>query len=110
LEVQEKLSQRRLKDHKQLSYKKYLRQTFSQHKHLFMSACILVILALPRLIISLLFRCMESARNPWLFLIGYFVSFIPSALVFAVFVLSSTSYKKIFKQQIKRIRRKFCSI
>jgi hypothetical protein len=50
---------------------------------------------------------MKSVRDPWLFLVGYFISFIPSALIFAVFILPSTAYKKEFKKAIKSLQRKF---
>ncbi|UJR29387.1 hypothetical protein I4U23_010599 [Adineta vaga] len=84
------------------SYKKILHEQFQHHKHLLISPFILILLALPRLIISFLSGCMKSARNPWLYLIGYFISFIPSTLIFAVFVLPSKIYMKGFKESIKR--------
>ncbi|CAF4398238.1 unnamed protein product, partial [Rotaria sordida] len=49
---------------------------------------------LPRLIISFSSKCMESTRDPWLFLSGYYISFVPSLLIFAVFVLPSKKYKE----------------
>jgi hypothetical protein len=88
-------------------YHEQLRKQFKEHKHILISACILVILAFPRLIISFLSGCMKSAREPWLFLIGYFLSFIPSTLIFVIFILPSTMYKKQFKNAVLRIRRKF---
>ncbi|CAF3313903.1 unnamed protein product [Rotaria sp. Silwood2] len=87
---------------KKQSYKKILREQFQYHKHLLISPFILVLLALPRLIISFLFGCMKSARNPWFYLIGYFISFIPPMLTFAIFVLPSEIYKKEFNESIKR--------
>ena len=47
---------------------------------------------------------MKSARDPWLFLLGYFISFIPAFLIFLVFVLPSKTYKNEFEQSINRIR------
>jgi hypothetical protein len=46
----------------------------------------LILLTLHRLIISFASGCMRSAREPWLYLIGYFLSFIPSMLTFIVFM------------------------
>ncbi|CAF1606613.1 unnamed protein product, partial [Didymodactylos carnosus] len=60
----------------QQTYCQHLRKEFQQHKHLIISPCILVLLALPRLIISFFSGCMKSERNPWLYFAGYFVSFI----------------------------------
>jgi hypothetical protein len=85
------------------SFKQHLREEIHHHKHLLISPCILVILALPRLVISFLPGCMASARDSWFYLIGYFVSFIPSVMSFVVFVLPSDWYKKIFKESMKRI-------
>ncbi|CAF1456737.1 unnamed protein product [Adineta steineri] len=59
------------------SFSKYLGEQFNQHYHLVISACVLVLLALPRLIIYLYGGCMKSAREPWLALSGYFISFVP---------------------------------
>ncbi|CAF4152073.1 unnamed protein product, partial [Adineta steineri] len=56
-----------------------------QHKHLLISPCILILLALPRLIILFTSRCMKSAQNPWLFLVGYYISFVPPLLIIPVF-------------------------
>lgn len=86
---------------KKQTYQQYLRQEFQQQKHLIISPLILVLLALPRLIISFLSGCMKSARNPWLFLFGYFISFIPPLLTFAVFIWPSEPYKKEFSTIIK---------
>jgi hypothetical protein len=89
------------------SLKQHLRAQFEQHKHLIISPCILIILALPRLIISLIPGCMKSYRNPWLFLAGYYVSFIPPMLVFVVFVLPSKKYKENFMIAQAKLRRRF---
>ena len=75
-----------------------------RHKHLLISPCILIILALPRLIISFSSRYMESARDPWLFLVGYYISFVPPLLIFIVFVLPSQKYKGDFLTIVKKTR------
>jgi hypothetical protein len=87
-----------------LSYGYHLREQFYQHKYLLISPIILIILALPRLIISFISGCMKSARDPWLFLVGYFVAFIPSTLIFFIFVSPSATYKREFKLAIKHLR------
>jgi hypothetical protein len=86
------------------------KQQLKQHRHILISPCLLILLSLPRLIISFVSGCMRSVREPWLYLIGYFISFIPSILTFIIFVLPSTNYKTEFntvvEQTIKRFRTK----
>jgi hypothetical protein len=50
---------------------------------------------------------MKSARDSVnLFLLGYFISFVPSLLTFVVFILPSRSYRKEFRTQINWMRKK----
>jgi hypothetical protein len=81
-----------------------LGENLRQHKFLFISPLLLIILALPRLIISLLPDCMETVRKPWLFLIAYWCSYIPSMFIFPIFVLPSDIYRKAFKDAMKRLK------
>lgn len=91
------------------SYKEQLLRQLREHKQLLISPIILVLLSLPRLIISLLSGCVDISSHSWLYLAGYFISFIPSVLVFAVFVLPSGLYKKQFRESAKRWRRRLYS-
>ena len=91
------------------SYKEQLLRQLREHKQLLISPIILVLLSLPRLIISLLSGCVDISSHSWLYLSGYFISFIPSVLVFAVFVLPSGLYKKQFRESAKRWRRRLHS-
>lgn len=50
---------------------------------------------------------MRSLREQWLYLIGYFVSFISSMLTFIVFVLPSTIYKTEFNTVIEQTIKRF---
>ncbi|CAF1469882.1 unnamed protein product [Adineta steineri] len=75
------------------TYYQLLRQQLREHKNLLIAPVILVILALPRLIISYISNCMKSASNPWIYLILYFISFIPPMLTFIIYVLPSKFYK-----------------
>ena len=86
------------------NYKEHLKMQLRYHKHLIISPCALVILALPRLIISFVSDCMKSAREPWLFLFAYYISFVPSIVSFAVFVLPSQMYIKEFLEIMTRMR------
>ena len=89
------------------SYTEQFRRQLREHKQLLISPVILFLLSLPRLIISLASGCVDVSRQPWLYLSGYFVSFIPSVLVFAVFVLPSGLYKRQFRESVKRWRHRF---
>ncbi|CAF1407518.1 unnamed protein product [Adineta ricciae] len=96
----------RSKIQKKHSRKTIFYEQFHHHKHLLIAPIVLALLAFPRLIISFLFGCMKSARNPWLYLTGYFISFIPPMMIFTVFVLPSQVYREEFIQSIKQIRSK----
>ena len=64
-----------------------------------MSALGLIVLAVPRIILTFLLECIQSAREPVIFyLLGYFISYLPPLFLFIVFVLPSTSYKTTFKK------------
>jgi hypothetical protein len=89
------------------TFQQHLRRQMQQHRHLLLSPFILMLLTLPRLIISFVSSCMRSARQPWLYLIGYFISFIPSMLTFVVFILTSKTYKKEFNTVIEQAMRRF---
>ena len=87
------------------TYREHVVEQFSEHKQLVISPVILLGLALPRLIIALLSGCVNASNKVWLYLLGYFISFTPSMLVFTVFVLPSDLYRKTFKQSIQSWRR-----
>jgi hypothetical protein len=87
-------------------YLKQFKNKLKQHKHLLISPIILILLSLPRLIISFTLDCKKSSKHFWLYLIGYFISFMPSVFIFVVFVLPSAIFKKGFKQVIIRARRR----
>jgi hypothetical protein len=95
---------RRSKIQKKSTNQTILYVEIRRHKHLLISPCVLIILSLPRLIISLMSGCMESARNPWLFVISYYISFVPPLLIFVVFVLPSKIYKDQFLAAVGKNR------
>jgi hypothetical protein len=97
-------SRQQAKLHKQQSYRKIVREQFQQHRHLLTAPIVLVILALPRLIITFVSKCMRSSGDVWIFLVGYFISFIPPMLTFVVFVLTSKFYKKEFHESVAQFR------
>jgi len=91
--------------HPDQSYKTILRKQFQEHKHILIAPLVLVILALPRLILTYIRTCMQSEKDAWLYLCGYFISFVPSMLTFIIFILPSKFYKKQFRQTIKQYRK-----
>jgi hypothetical protein len=88
------------------TYREHIYEQLHKHKQLVISPVILLVLSLPRLIISLLSGCVNASRYPWLYLCGYFISFIPSMLIFVVFVLPSKLYRKTFKESLNSWRRR----
>jgi hypothetical protein len=87
------------------TYREHLREQLSEHKQLIISPIILLVLAMPRVITSLLSGCMNTSKNRWLYISAYFISFAPSILVFVVFVLPSELFRKRFKESITFWRR-----
>ena len=85
--------------------KEHVLKQINEHRQLLISPILLFILAIPRLIMALLSGCVDPSSNPWLYLCGYFISFIPPMLIFAVFVLPSELYTKTFKESLTRWRR-----
>ena len=80
--------------------KQHIFKQINEHKQLLISPFILLILAMPRLILSLVSGCVDPTDNPWLYLCAYFISYIPPMLIFVVFVLPSKLYTKTFKDTI----------
>ncbi|UJR17513.1 hypothetical protein I4U23_004408 [Adineta vaga] len=95
-----KKSHRQSQLHGNRSYKDMLRKQVREHQHLLIAPVILFILALPRLILSYVSKCMNSTRDSWLFLSGYFISFIPPMITFLIFVLPSKFYRNEYRKSI----------
>jgi len=88
-------------------FQQHLQYQIQQHRQLLFAPCLLIFLFIPRLIISFVNGCMRSPHEPWLYLFGYYLSFIPAMLTFILFVLPSKLYKKQFKIGIQQIIKKF---
>jgi hypothetical protein len=102
-----KISQRRVALRSDKKFQKHFRKQLNEHKHLVISPIILVLLSLPRLIISFLPGCMKSFREPWLLLMVCFVSFISPLATFMTFVLPSNVYKKEFLYAFGLLKQRF---
>ncbi|CAF1677393.1 unnamed protein product, partial [Adineta ricciae] len=93
-------ARQRSKTQKSQKYKDHVRTQFSEHKQLIISPIVLLILSSPRLIIALLPGCIKITQNLWIYLSAYFISFIPTVLIFMIFVYPSEMYMKAFKQSV----------
>ena len=87
------------------TYTEHFKEELRLQKYSIINPILNVILSIPRLIISFLTGCIQPTREPQLFLFGYLISFVPSILIFVVFVIPSEQYKKEFKATITRIRK-----
>ncbi|UJR29703.1 hypothetical protein I4U23_017251 [Adineta vaga] len=99
-------SRRKFRIQHQQTFKKLLQKQISHHKRLVIGPFVLVILAIPRLIISFITKCMSSTNESWLFLTAYFISFIPTIVTSLLFIIPSKFYKNEFHTKINRYRTK----
>ncbi|CAF0940498.1 unnamed protein product [Adineta steineri] len=88
-------------------FKDILKIKIKQYKHLIISPIIIIFLTVPHLIISFILKCNKSPHLLWFYLLGYFLSFIPSTFIFLIFILPAPVYRKEFIQIIAYIRRRF---
>lgn len=90
------------------SFTTHVRKQLSEHKQLIISPIILLLLSLPRLIILLLPGCTKVKTSEYfsLYLGAYFISIIPSTLIFLIFVVPSELYMKTFKHSLKTVRQR----
>jgi hypothetical protein len=84
----------------QQSYRERVLEQFSEHIQMMISPIILLVLSLLRLIILMLSGCVKASHNPWPHLLGYFISFTSSMLIFVVFVLPLKLYRETFKKSL----------
>ena len=85
------------------TYTQHLHKQFIEQKHLLLTPCILIFLNIPRLILFFTATCMKTMREPWLFLSGYLLTFVPPMLTAVIFVLPSKTYTLELRHRIGRI-------
>ena len=85
---------------KEKTSRQHLFEQFRLSRHPLISPCILVLIALPRPIISLVSDCIQTRRAYWLLIIGYFIS----TLNVLVFVLFSETHKEEFFTAAEQLR------
>ena len=101
LRKQSQQEQKKCRDKKDKNFSTILLKNIQKNKHLLIAPLVLIILAIPRLIISFLSTCMQSYEKSWLYLCGYFISFIPSMLTSIIFILPSKFYKAQLKASVQ---------
>ena len=97
----------RRSSHANQSWWQHVKSKVRHYRHLIISPVILTILTLPHLIISIILDCNKSSNLLWFYIVGYFLSFVPIALVFLIYVLPSPIFKEEFWQLISHHRRRF---
>lgn len=79
--------------HTERRFDQVFRKQILEYKHLLIGPMVLAAFAVPRLILTFISKCMKSMNDSWIYLIGYFLSFIPSMLTFLIFIAPSKFYK-----------------
>ena len=92
------------KDKTTLSFSAALRKQMAYYKHLIISPMILLILNFPRLVISLGSVCVDTSWRNYVYLAGYFISFLPFMTTFFIFITPAPVYQDEFKLCLSRIR------
>ncbi|UJR19897.1 hypothetical protein I4U23_023030 [Adineta vaga] len=81
---------------------KYLNRTYSIRIDVFEMNTLRYRTILPRIILIFQLECMKSARESVTFyLIGYFISFLPSLSLFIIFILPSDKYRQTLTNSIQ---------
>ncbi|CAF3343036.1 unnamed protein product [Rotaria sp. Silwood2] len=86
------------------SFTAMLREQTAHYKQLLITHTVLLILALPRLIISLGSLCIDTTWRNYVFLAGYFISFMPIVTTLFIFVIPAPLYRDELKQYLLCIR------
>ena len=93
------------KDQIDRTFSVMLRKQAAHYKQLIISPTILLILALPRLVISLGSLCIDTSWRNYVFLAGYFISFMPFTATLVIFIIPAPVYRDELKVCLFRIRR-----
>ena len=96
----------RLSLHEDQSFRDQLKIKFIKYKQLVISPIIITALTLPHLIISVILDCRKSSDLFGFFLSGYFLSFIPAASIFIIYVIPSPLYREQINLRMKYFQRR----
>jgi hypothetical protein len=98
------LSMRRAKVHQEHAFRAHLLSQLREQKYVIISPIGFILTAIPRLILTFQLECMKSARDPVsVFLFAYFISFLPTILLFIIFILPSSVYRREFQRVMNHI-------
>jgi hypothetical protein len=100
--TREKMAVRQNVVHK--SFAAVLLEQINHYKHLIISPTVLLVFALPRLVISLASVCIDTSWTHYLFLAGYFASFVPFTTTLLIFIIPSPIYQDELKKCLLSIR------
>lgn len=94
------------KNNSDQSFVTVLYQQICYYKHFILSPAILLLLTLPRLIITLGSLCVDTSWRNYVFLSGYFISFIPFMATLFIFIIPSPTYRTDLILQVTRRNRR----
>ena len=100
------IARRQSRHHTDRAFWTHIRSSIWKHKHILISSMIIICLTLPHLIISIILDCQKSSKLFWFYQIGYFLSFLPAAFIFVIFVLPSKLFREEFNQFIIDVRKR----
>jgi hypothetical protein len=95
--------------HPERTYVEHLYEQYRQHKHLLIAPIVLVLLAFPRLIITFVSKCMQSANDSWLFLCGYFIHIYSINVDFCCICITIKILSKRISQSCSKIAQNYDS-
>ena len=99
-------ARQRSRIHRKDTMSTHVLSKIKEHKHILIGSVIITALTLPNLIISVVLNCKKLSHQFWVFLISYFLSFLPAAFGFFIFILPSSLYKKEFSDFQGYVRRR----
>jgi hypothetical protein len=88
------------------SYINALKKQAKEHKNLIMSSILIISCKLPILILILVIKCIKHKWELYLSITCYFIALVPLTTTFAIFVLPSPSYVKVFNEKRDRLLRR----
>ena len=82
-----------------------IKEQLLKYKALLISTTTIIILEIPRIVLTLTLACIDHPWQRYVYLIGYLISFLPLAGIVLIYVVPSPKYRKQFKIVVTRIFR-----
>ncbi|CAF1217038.1 unnamed protein product, partial [Didymodactylos carnosus] len=89
------------------NYYMLLKKQITLYKPFVVSPVILIIVELPRLVSSFAFACIEFPWQKYIYLVSYFVSFIPLMGTIIIFVLPAPVYREELSEFLRSTKTRF---